>query len=323
MEKIKVASEYDGWRIDKFLAKVRQKLSRSVWQSLIKDGKVYCSGKIIKSGNTKISTNELIEITQLPQNREKSLPQPENIPLDILYEDNHIIIINKQAGIIVHPGDGCNHGTIVNALLYKFQTGSESELSTELANSKYGTDPGFLDKQRPGIVHRLDKDTSGILIIAKDQLSLEKLSDSFKERKVKKTYLALIHGHPRKLKDTIALPIGRHPVNRKKMAVIQTGKSAVTHFSIIKKGFIANQPVSLLEVQIETGRTHQIRVHLAEIHFSVIGDKLYGGSRRLPHADRQMLHAWKLEINHPQTGRLLKRESPIPVDIKELIEQMT
>lgn len=301
-----VTPEYDGWRIDKFLAETHSEFSRSVWQKMIKDGKISVSGKSISSGNAKITSGMNIEIEELPQEQETPLPQPEDIPLDIIFEDDNLIVINKPAGMVVHPGDGTEHGTVVNAILNKFANFADS----------------FEDKLRPGIVHRLDKDTSGILLIAKNQQSLERLQEMFKNREIKKTYLALIHGNPKKLNDTVTHAIARHPVNRKKMAVNKTGKNAVTHFSVIKQGYIENQPISLLEVQIETGRTHQIRVHMSEIHLPIVGDHLYGGSRRVPHAPRQMLHAWELQFMHPLTGRKIDISCPIPEDIEELIEKM-
>lgn len=301
-----VTSEYDGWRIDKFLAENRPDFSRGVWLKMIKDGQVSTDGKIILSGKIKVSIGNIIKLEELPQVQEKPLPQAEDIPLEVLFQDKNFIVINKPMGMVVHPGDGGEHGTVVNALLHKFANFAES----------------FDDKYRPGIVHRLDKDTSGALLVAKNQQSLERLQEMFKNREIKKTYLAIIHGHPKKIKDTIAHAIARHPVNRKKMAVNRTGKHAVTHFTVMEQGFIENQAISFLEVQIETGRTHQIRVHLAEIHLPIIGDKLYGGSRRAPHASRQMLHAWELQFKHPFTGRTLKLTCPIPEDIQELIEKM-
>lgn len=303
--KLTVTAEYAGWRIDKFLAEQRADFSRSVWQKMIKEGQVAINQKVIKSGNHKISATDIIEIAELPQVHENPLPQPEDIPLDILFEDDNLLLIDKPAGIVAHPGDGSEHGTVVNALLHKFANFADA----------------FEDKHRPGIVHRLDKDTSGLLLIAKNQECLERLQRMFKNREINKTYLAVIHGHPRQQNDTIHHAIARHPVNRKKMACVKDGKHAVTHFSVIQQGFIDNQPVAFLEVKIETGRTHQIRVHLSEIHLPIIGDKLYGGSRRNPHAPRQMLHAWELEFKHPFTGRKHKLISPIPADIKVLVDK--
>ena len=319
--KLSVVSEYDGWRLDKFLAVTRPEFSRGIWQKLIKDGGVCCSGKITTSGKLKVAVGNLIEITELPQNNETPLPQPEDIALETLFEDKNLIIINKPAGMVVHPGDGSEHGTVVNALLHKFQkTGLEPHF--DFTHSAGNFDSGFLDKHRPGIVHRLDKDTSGALLIAKNQESLERFQAMFKNREIKKSYLGMIHGHPKKNKDTISHAIARHPVNRKKMSTSKDGKHAVTHFSIIKNGFIENQPISLLDIQIETGRTHQIRVHMADIKLPIIGDKTYGGSRRAPHAPRQMLHAWELQFKHPFTGRTIKLTCPIPDDMEELIEKM-
>lgn len=301
-----VDSKYDGWRVDKFLAVTHPEFSRSVWQKLIKDGKVAVAGRALASGNTKIESGDIVDIEELPKTDHSTLPQAEDIPLDIVFEDKDLIVINKLAGMVVHPADGNEQGTVVNALLARYANFIDD----------------FEDKQRPGIVHRLDKETSGLLLIAKNRNTLERLIAMFKDREIRKTYLALIHDHPRKSHDTINHAIGRHPVNRKKMAGIINGKHAVTHFGVISQGVIDNQPISLLEVQIETGRTHQIRVHLSEIHLPIIGDKLYGGGRREPYAPRPMLHAWELEFKHPFTGKVLKFTAPIPEDMQELIDRI-
>lgn len=304
--KITVTKDYSLWRLDKFLAEKKPDYSRGLWQKMIKQGNVYCNDKKVSSTHHKVCEGEIISLSELPELEENLLPEPEDIPLSILFEDDNLLIINKPEGMVVHPGDGNDHGTVVNALLNKF--------------ANFAAD--FEDKYRPGIVHRLDKDTSGLLLIAKNQESLERLQRMFKNREIKKTYLAIIHGHPKKNADTICQAIGRHPVNRKKMAFVKDGKNAITHFSVIQAGYIDNQPIAFLEVKIETGRTHQIRVHLSGIHLPIIGDKLYGGSRRTPHAPRQMLHAWELEFKHPFTGIKHKFISPLPADIQFLVDKM-
>jgi len=301
-----VAPEYADWRIDKFLAEQRPDISRANWQKLIKNKKIYCSDKSISSTKTKIATGDIIKITELPQIKETCLPKPEDIPLEVLFQDANLLVINKPAGMVVHPGDGNENKTVVNALLYKFANFADE----------------FEDKYRPGIVHRLDKDTSGTLLIAKTQVALERLQAMFKNHTIKKTYLAIIHGYPKKITDTITHPIARHPVNRKKMTGNHGGKEAITHFSVIEHGLLDNQEISLLEVQIETGRTHQIRVHLSGIHIPIVGDSLYGGSRKAPHASRQMLHAWELKFKHPFTGKTISLQSPIPNDMSTLLERM-
>ena len=304
LKKIKVLNEFNGWRIDKFLANSNKDFSRSHWQKKIKNCEISISNAVISSTKYKISTDEIIEINSTNHDCPKSSPPlPCNIPLDILFEDEYILVINKSPNMVVHPGDGGETNTIVNALLYKYPNFADN----------------FDDKQRPGIVHRLDKDTSGTLIIAKNQNILTTLSDEFKNRSVKKKYLALIHGHPKKPFEIINLNIGRHPVNRKKMAVVENGKNAITHYTVEKSGTVDNSPISLLHVKIETGRTHQIRVHLSHLHLPIIGDSLYGGAKRKPYAKRQMLHASELTIKHPVTNKMMTFTSPEPEDFLSLL----
>ena len=308
-EKICVPQNHQTCRLDKFISDQHTGFSRSCWQKLIKDGGVLVNDKVITSKNFKVQPGVIIEFSMPPETSEIPLPSAEDMPLETLYEDKDILIINKPAGIIVHPGDGNPSGTIVNALLHKY---GESLNFGEI----------FKDSYRPGIVHRLDKDTSGALIIAKNEEILQKFYSMFKNREVNKTYIALIHGVPQRTFDTITFCIDRHPVNRKKMAVSTEGKEAITHLSLIQSAFIENQPVSILEVKIETGRTHQIRVHLSKIGIPIIGDKLYGGLRKKPKAERQMLHAWKIEFKHPITGKKLKITAPFPEDINQMIEKI-
>jgi 23S rRNA pseudouridine1911/1915/1917 synthase len=295
--------------LDKFISEQYPTFSRSCWQKLIKNGEISVDNKIITSKNFKLLPNTVVEFTMPSQNSEIPLPTPEDIPLNSIYEDKDILVINKPAGIIVHPGDGNPNGTIVNGLLQKY---NESLNFGEI----------FEDKYRPGVVHRLDKETSGALIIAKNEETLLKLKAMFKNREINKTYIALIHGFPQKQFDTIKFSIDRHPVNRKKMAVSPDGKEAITHISLVQSAFIENQPVSILEVKIETGRTHQIRVHLSKIGIPIIGDKLYGGFRKKPEADRQMLHAWKIEFKHPMTGKTMRVTAPFPEDINMMIQKI-
>lgn len=314
LKKIKVLSDYNGWRVDKFLATIDKSSSRSLWQKTIKNEGITISDVVISSPKYKITTDEIIEINNKPQDSHTiSLPAPCNIPLDILFEDEYILVINKSPGMVVHPGDGGETNTVVNALLYKYANHAIGQVNFA---------DNFDDKQRPGIVHRLDKDTSGTLIIAKNQEILTILSDEFKNRSVEKKYFAIIHGHPKKTFDTINLNIGRHPVNRKKMAVVENGKNAITHYTVEKSGTVDNSPISLLHVKIETGRTHQIRVHLSHLHMPVVGDSLYGGAKRKPYAKRQMLHASELTIKHPVTNKIMTFTSPEPEDFLSLIKNL-
>lgn len=291
-----------GQRLDIFLTESLSDYSRSSIQKLIKSGNVKYDGQPCLSPKTKLDSDAKIKIV-LPPTSSPSLPEPEEIPIEIIYEDETILVINKQPDIVVHPAESCKSGTVVNALLSRFADFSGS----------------FTDKVRPGIVHRLDKETSGCLLIAKNQKILEKLIDSFKKREVEKTYIALVVGHLKNKKGIIKTQIGRHPVNRKKMAVLENGgKEAITHYEVMSEGFIEKNPVSCLKVKIETGRTHQIRVHLASIHRPVLGDKIYGGHQKID-LPRQMLHAWKLKIKHPETGKEQEFTAPIPKAMQELI----
>ena len=231
----------------------------------------------------------------------------ENIDLPVLYEDEEIIVINKPAGIVVHPAAGNWTGTVVNALL-----GRNDEFVGDLSEGDL----------RPGIVHRLDKDTTGVLVAAKTPEAQFRLSKFFADRKVSKTYLAIVLGVPKEPTKQLISMLGRHPVNRKKMAIVpRNGKEAVTIYNTLQSGLYQGVLVSLLSVNILTGRTHQIRVHLAALGHSIIGDQTYG-NKRLLHIHRQMLHAWKLKIPHPATGELMSFESPIPEDFQEILDEM-
>jgi 23S rRNA pseudouridine1911/1915/1917 synthase len=234
-------------------------------------------------------------------------PLPEPIPLRILYEDPHLLVVDKPPGMVVHPAAGVHHGTLVNALLHRY--------------------PGFAHRfsdspLRPGIVHRLDKDTSGCLAVALDKPAQLALAKSFAGRDVRKTYLALVQGHPRDAQGEILAPIGRHPIRRERMAVVaRGGREAITHYRVVRQGWLDKTPVSLLEVEILTGRTHQIRVHLGSVlRTPVLGDATYGhGPRSGIAAPRQLLHAWKLALPHPVTRQTMAWESPIPGDFRPLL----
>ncbi len=305
MLKFIVSKEDAGKRVDAFLAEKIPNYSRSVIQKLIKDGNLTYNRQISLSPKIKVAQEATVELT-IPKQSEDSLPQPENIVLETIYEDDEIIVINKAPGIVVHPGAGTASGTIVNALLGKFANFADN----------------FNEKSRPGIVHRLDKDTSGCMIIAKDQLNLEKLISLFKRHKMTKTYLAIVSGHLKTVKGTLNGKIGRHPVNRKKMAILgNTGKEAVTHYELLDQLIIDNSPASALKINLETGRTHQIRVHMASIHHPVLGDKTYGGHQKSSF-QRQLLHAWKLKIIHPRTREEMTFTAPIPEDITRVCPQI-
>lgn len=284
-----------GERLDKVLAnRYRSLHSRTYFQHLIADGRVLVNGMQIKK-RSPLKEGDEVEIAFV-LTPDLNIT-PENIPLNVLYEDDAILVINKPAGMVVHPAAGNWSGTFVNALLF---------------HCSLEADPGSI---RPGIVHRLDKDTSGVLIAAKTSQAQQKLMDQFAARQVVKEYLAICCGNPGDI--TIDLPIGRHPLKRKVMAVLEEGgRSAITHC----KTMTCDGKLSLVKVIIETGRTHQIRVHLKHKGTPVLGDNLYGNesvNRRFG-AERQMLHAYKLGIKHPVTGESMQFTAPIPEDMTKL-----
>ncbi|MBQ6352945.1 MAG: RluA family pseudouridine synthase, partial [Lentisphaeria bacterium] len=274
--------------------------SRAFLQKLIRAERVFCDGVCCTVPRQPVAPGMRLEVL-LPE------PEPESTPaepfaFDILYEDEWLLVIDKPAGVVVHPAAGNPTGTVVNALLGRY--------------------PGWEERfagvgARPGIVHRLDKDTSGCLVIAKTPEAQYKLGVCFAERKTSKTYLALVRGVPARPAGELAGRIGRHPVNRQKMALVERGgKAALTRYRVRAAGELAGRQVALVEVKILTGRTHQIRVHMASIGTPVLGDEVYGGARGAgPAAPRQMLHAWRLELPHPADGRPLAFESPIPADM--------
>ena len=293
-----------GERLDSVTAREFTQFSRAHIQKWIKEGQLLLDGKSVKPKQL-LKTNQLISIDALEEPVLED--EPENIPIDIIFEDKDLIVLNKQPGLVVHPGAGNPKGTLVNALLHH-----DEEL-------------GFLP--RAGIVHRLDKDTSGIMVVAKNEISYLNLVSQLKDRKVKRSYLALVVGEPLS-GSTINEPIGRHPKLRTKQAVNAKGKEAITTFKIQKKlnGY------SLLNVSLETGRTHQIRVHLAFIGFPILGDSVYGGRKKFASGtseslkkeilkfSRQALHAEKLEFIHPASGKLVNYSAKVPKDLIKLIE---
>lgn len=295
--KIKVEKNNRGKRLDKFLAAEFADFSRSYIQQLIKDGKVTVDGKIINKSYI-VNTGEEVEITTEEKETEIEAVEME---LDIVYEDSDIIVINKNADRVVHPAPGHYNDTVVNAIL----------AHVDHLSAINGV-------KRPGIVHRLDKDTSGLLIIAKNDSSHKKLAQQFKNRSVEKYYYALVEGNLAYKKGKIDAPIGRDPNNRKKMAVRKRrSKKAVSRFKIIEE--FKNH--SLLEVKIETGRTHQIRVHFAYLGHPVVGDKKYG-SQNILGAKRQLLHARRLIINHPASGEKMEFEADLKADFKSILNEL-
>ena len=282
-------------RLDAWLAAAHPEVSRSRWKQLIEAGRVFLNGAPVLKTNTALAPGDELRCT-LPDPAPVGLV-PADIPLAVLHEDSDLIVLDKPAGLVVHPAPGHAADTLVNALLHHC-----ADLQ------------GIGGELRPGIVHRLDKDTSGVLVVAKNEPTHAALVAQFAAHSIRKEYLALAWGTPKKPAGTVALPVGRHPVHRQKMAVTEKGRSAVTHYEVLAAGPLA----SLLRVRIETGRTHQIRVHLAHLGHPVVGDATYGRTRHgLPaelKISRQMLHAHVLEIVHPRTGRPLVCTAPPPPD---------
>ena len=290
-----------GTRLDRCLSRLIPGSSRTYLQKLIAEGLVTSEGTALTVPRYPVRAGMHVTV-EVPE-PESTEPVAEPFDFPILYEDEAMLVIAKPAGVVVHPAAGNPTGTVVNALLGRYPHLAETLACTS---------------GRPGIVHRLDKDTSGCLVIAKTPEAQYKLSSAFAGRETGKTYLAIVRGVPRRPEGEITGLIGRHPVNRQKMAVVErNGKLAVTRYRLVRSGIINGVPVSLMEVKILTGRTHQIRVHLSSIGIPVLGDATYGGTAAaLSGIGRQMLHAWKLKIPHPLTGEELEFTAPVPEDFQ-------
>lgn len=292
-----------GERLDIFLAKKLSDHSRSQIQALIKDGMVKCNQKVVTLPRTSLKAGMLVEF-ETPDKVVVDALQEEPFDFEILFEDDSILVINKPINVVVHPGAGNQSGTIVNALLGRYPAWKELYAEENI---------------RPGIVHRLDKDTSGCLVIAKNPEVQFKLSKTFAERSCEKFYYAIVHGVPKKNSGDISNLIGRHVVNRQKMAIVErNGKIAISQYKVKQSGLVDNIALSAVSVKILTGRTHQIRVHMASIGHPVLGDKLYGGAKGV-HVNHQMLHAHTLRFPHPITGDDMTFFAPLPQDMQDLI----
>lgn len=291
--------ESDSKRIDAYLSEKLEDTSRVAIQRLVTNGKVLVNGKTVKA-SYKVQAGDKIEVEEeVPV--EISLKAQE-IPLDIIYEDKDIIVVNKPKGMVVHPANGNPDGTLVNAIMAICKD-SLSGIGGEI---------------RPGIVHRLDKDTSGIIIIAKNDKAHINLSEQIKEHTVKKTYIALVRGLVKENEATINMPIGRSEKDRKKMAVTKKGKEAITHFKVLER----YDKYTLLQVNIETGRTHQIRVHLSQIGYPIVGDEVYSNGKNEWNVKGQCLHAKSLEFTHPVTGEKMYLEAELPQYFKNILEDL-
>lgn len=299
-----ITDEHLNERLDQVLARLMPEYSRSQIQDWIESGNILVDGKPTK-GKLRIRGGEVVNVTPVLKPQPEWQAQP--IPLNIVYEDDEILVINKQAGLVVHPGAGNSNSTLLNALIHHA--------------------PALKDLPRAGIVHRLDKDTTGLLVIAKTPLAVKSLIQQIKKREMIREYQTIVYGTMIS-GGTVDAPIGRHPLQRKRMAVIDTGKTAITHYRVAEK-FRAH---TRLSVKLETGRTHQIRVHMAYIHHPIIGDTTYGGRVQLSKGmsedmikamrtfKRQALHAFALGLNHPATGEFMRWETELPSDFKKMLE---
>ena len=300
MEKLFFTIEKGGERIDKYLSEQLEDMTRSHIQKLIKENMVRVNGMTVKS-NFKLSASDQIEV-DIPELKEPDI-LPENIPLDILYEDQDILVVNKPKGMVVHPAPGHYTGTLVNAIMYH----CKDNLS------------GINGVMRPGIVHRIDMDTTGSLLICKNDRAHQALAEQLKEHSITRKYHAIVHGRLKEDEGTIDKPIGRHPIDRKKMSVHCTnGREAVTHYRVLKRF----QQFTYIECQLETGRTHQIRVHMSSIGHPILGDQVYGPAKCPYKLQGQTLHAKVLGITHPTTGEYMEFDAPLPDYFQGLLEKM-
>lgn len=299
MGKFVVEIEQVGKRLDLFVISVIKDLSRMNAKRLIEDGNVQVNSKNSKV-SYKVQNGDIIEI-HIPEAKHLDLKAQE-IPIEVVYEDSDIIVVNKPKGLVVHPANGNWDGTLVNAIMAI----CKDSLS------------GIGGEVRPGIVHRLDKDTSGLLIIAKNDKAHINMSNEIKNREVKKVYIALVRGIVAENEATINMPIGRSNKDRKKMAVVKNGKEAITHFKVIKRF----DKYTLLEVKIDTGRTHQIRVHLSEIGHPVVGDEIYSNGKNEFGVHGQLLHAKSLDFKHPITGKDMHLEAELPEEFKNVLKKL-
>ena len=299
-EQIEFTADAPGERLDKIVtAQLGERLTRTQVQALIRDGQVKVDGESVKAG-VKLKGGERITVIVPPPVEDHSV-EPEPIPLSIVYEDDDLAVIDKPAGLVVHPGAGNPNGTLVNAILARWP---------QIAQMKYAP-------KRRGIVHRLDKDTSGLILVAKNAPTLHRLMAQFQKRTVEKTYIALLERPPKTATGRIEAPIGRDPANRRKMAVLRDGRTAISEYHVVER---FGDGKTLVHVKLLTGRTHQIRVHMAFIGCPIVGDTLYGFHRAsLP---RQFLHAWQLCFDHPRTLERMCYNSPLPESLENYLTDL-
>lgn len=299
MQKIIIQEEQKGERLDKAIAKIDDKITRTMAKKMIEEGKILINGKIQKPSYCLNANDELFICDIEPI---KSELKAQDIPVPIIYEDNDIVVVNKPKGMVVHPANGNPDGTLVNAIL--------SLCGDSLS--------GIGGEIRPGIVHRLDKDTSGLIIVAKNDMAHVKMSKQIHDRYVTKKYVALVRGVISENEATIDMPISRSTKDRKKMAVNKNGKKAVTHFKVIER----YRNYTLLDIKIDTGRTHQIRVHMAEIGHPIVGDEVYSNGKNEFNVKGQMLHAKSLDFKHPITEKQMHLEAELPEYFNDVLKKL-
>lgn len=292
--------ETDGQRLDSYLASQLPQYSRAYLQKLIGEGLATLSGKALKS-SWKTVAGQSVEL--FVPDPEPSGIRAEKIPLDVIYEDEWLLVINKPQGMVVHPAAGHRSGTLVNALL-DYCSGQLSDLNGVI---------------RPGIVHRIDKDTSGLILVVKDNQVHAAVADKIRRHEIRRTYMAVVYGQVAAESGTIEAPIGRDPHGRQRMAVVSSGKPSVTHFKVLQRF----QHATLLEADLESGRTHQIRVHLKYIGHPIIGDPVYATGRKNYQLAGQALHARALTFEHPITGQVIRLECPLPDYFTSLLEKLS
>lgn len=303
MQKIVFQAEEEavGERADKYIAAQLPQYSRSFLQKLLKEGRAETEKRPLKA-NDRIGAGMLITLTIPDAQKPDILPEP--IPLDILYEDSDLLVVNKPKGMVVHPAHGHYSGTLVNALMYH----CKDSLS------------GINGILRPGIVHRIDMDTTGSLIVCKNDAAHQAIAEQLKAHSIDRRYRAIVHGVIREDEGTIDAPIGRHPNDRKKMAVCEkNGKSAVTHYRVLKRF----RQYTYIECRLETGRTHQIRVHMAHLRHPLLGDRVYGPAKQPFSLEGQTLHAMHIGFIHPSDGRYLELEAPLPAYFETLLKKLS
>ncbi len=302
-EQVEFTAAQSGERLDKtIIAHIGDRLSRAQLQALMDEGMVTVDGRQMKPG-IRLKGGEQISLT-IPVREALESVQPEAIPLTVIYEDDDLAVIDKPAGMVVHPGDLNETGTLVSALLNQWP---------QIATMN-------IEEKRAGIVHRLDKDTSGLIVIAKHDRARRKLADQFQARSVEKIYTALLEKRPQTLTGRIEAPIGRDPKQRKRMAVLREGRPAVSEYTVIDDQFTGG--FALVRVRLLTGRTHQIRVHMAFIDCPIVGDRVYGFRKQRVGLKRQFLHASELAFDHPVTGERLRFESPLPAGLQNILTKL-